>query len=97
MEAGAAPLGCAIAPPEPEAVESTVAVGVAPLLPLPEADCTGALLLVWPVAEAWLEFGIAAAPDGAAEAPALLQLSEIILASLTLNLLSEPIEPVREA
>ena len=67
------------------------------MLPLPEADCTGALLLVCPVAVDWLVFGIAPAPDGAAEAPALLQLSEIILASLTLNLLSEPIEPVREA
>ena len=41
-----APGAGAIAPPEPEAVESVVAVGAAPLLLLGGADCTGALLLV---------------------------------------------------
>jgi len=41
----------------------------------------------------------AASPEAgaAAEAPLVLQESEIIFASLTLNLLSEPIVPVKEA
>jgi hypothetical protein len=42
---------------------------------------------------------VAAAPEAgaAAEAPVVLQESEIIFASVTLNLLSVPIEPVKEA
>jgi len=40
---------------------------------------------------------VAEAPVGGAEAPALLQDSEIIFISETLNLLSEPMEPVNEA
>ena len=42
---------------------------------------------------------VAAAPEAgaAAEAPVVLQESEIIFASLTLNLLSEPMVPVKEA
>ena len=103
--------GC-IAPPEPEAVESVVALGCAPLgaAALSLGDGTGALLLFKPesvtgAVEFGLEGGLsllaeaagAAAPDGAAEAPALLQESEIIFASETLNLLSEPMEPVNEA
>jgi hypothetical protein len=119
-----APGAGAIAPPEPEAVESVVAVGAAPLSLLGGADCTGALLLVWAVEADWSELGMlllaeaegAAAPEGevallvvvvcvvvaptagaAAEAPVVLQDSEIIFTSATLNLLSEPIEPVSEA
>jgi len=101
-----------IAPPEPEAVESVVAVGCAPLgaAALSFAEGTGALLLFKPESVTGaVEFGLegrlsllaeaagAAAAEGAAEAPALLQESEIIFASATLNLLSEPIEPVNEA
>ena len=105
--------GC-IAPPDPEAVESVVAVGCAPLggAALSFADGTGALLLFKPesvtgAVELGLEGGFeesvlaeaagAAAPDGAAEAPALLQDSAIIFMSDTLNLLSEPMVPVNEA
>jgi len=40
---------------------------------------------------------VSPAAGAAAEAPVVLQESEIIFASLTLNLLSEPIEPVKEA
>ena len=77
------------------------------------ADGTGALLLFKPESVTGaVEFGLeggfvesvlladvagAAAAEGAAEAPALLQDSEIIFMSETLNLLSEPIEPVNEA
>jgi len=104
--------GC-IAPPEPEAAgESVVAVGCAPLgaAALSFGAGTGALLLFKPESVTGaVEFGLegrlsllaeaagAAAPDGAAEAPALLQDSEIIFASETLNLLSEPMDPVNEA
>jgi hypothetical protein len=113
VEAGAAPLGCAIAPPEPEAVESVVAVGCAPPCgaALSFAEGTGALLLFKPEsATGAVEFGLegglsvllaeaagAAAPAaGAAEAPDVLQESETGFMSETLNLLSEPIEPVAE-
>jgi len=76
------------------------------------AEGTGALLLFKPEsATGAVEFGLegglsvllaeaagAAAPAaGAAEAPDVLQESEIIFASVTLNLLSVPIEPVKEA
>jgi hypothetical protein len=112
LEAGAALLGCCIAPPEPEAVESVVAVGCAPLCgaALSFLVGTGALLLVTPESVTGaVEFGLegsvellvlaeAAAPEGAAAAaPVVLQDSEIIFISETLNLLSEPIEPVKEA
>jgi len=40
---------------------------------------------------------VSPAAGAAAEAPVGLQESEIIFASVTLNLLSEPIEPVTEA
>jgi hypothetical protein len=103
-----------IAPPDPEAVESVVAVGCAPLgaAALSFAEGTGALLLFSPESVTGaVEFGLegrlesvllaeaagAAAADGAAEAPALLQDSAIIFMSETLNLLSEPIVPVNEA
>jgi hypothetical protein len=108
-----APGAGAIAPPEPEAVESVVAVGWEPLCgaALSFAEGTGALLLFKPesatgAVELGLEGGLsllaevgAAAPEAgaAAEAPVVLQESEIIFASLTLNLLSEPIVPVKEA
>jgi len=101
-----------IAPPDPEAVESVVAVGCAPLgaAALSFADGTGALLLFKPESVTGaVEFGLeggfesllaevagAAAAEGAAEAPALLQESETGFISETLNLLSDPIEPVAE-
>ena len=105
----------AIAPPDPEAVESTLAVGCAPLgaAALSFFDGTGALLLVRPESVTGaVEFGLegrfvesvllaevagAAAAEGAAEAPALLQDSAIIFMSATLNLLSVPIVPVKDA
>jgi hypothetical protein len=105
----------AIAPPDPEAVESTLAVGCAPLgaAALSFADGTGALLLFNPESVTGaVEFGLegrfvesvllaevagAAAAEGAAEAPALLQDSAIIFMSATLNLLSVPIVPVNDA
>jgi len=113
FDAGAAPLGCCIAPPEPDAVESVVADGCAPLgaAALSFADGTGALLLFKPESVTGaVEFGLeggfvsvllaevagAAAAEGAAEAPALLQESETGFISETLNLLSDPIEPVAE-
>jgi hypothetical protein len=74
-----APGAGVIAPPEPEAVESVVAVGAAPLALLGGADCTGALLLVCAVEADWSELGMllaeaegAASPAGAAAPFALV-------------------------
>jgi hypothetical protein len=58
---------------------------------LPEAEGVAALLVVVVV---WV---VVAPAAGAADAPVVLHDSEIIFMSATLNLLSEPIEPVTEA
>jgi len=103
VEAGG---GGAVVLPVPEAEAAVVsAVGCAPVLACPEADWSefGMLLAeaegAAPLAVVVVVVVVAAAPEAgaAAEAPVVLQESEIIFASVTLNLFSESIEPVNEA